>query len=156
MGGGKGVCINYYATMIYTAQCLMFWMRAYPLRGQVGGGWALEFKSFFNFFGPCEMALSRKASAIWGPKNSRFPGPNPLPLAQIMDMHESKTLCTGCINHRCIGGFMHKSPRGRFQDPYWGGWRSRFIKELDRPARAAPPPPHYKTYQKSRDNCKVP
>jgi hypothetical protein len=29
-----------YAPMIYTALCLMFWMRAYPLLGQVGGGWA--------------------------------------------------------------------------------------------------------------------
>jgi hypothetical protein len=26
----------------------MFWMRAYPLRGEVGGGWALEFKSFLG------------------------------------------------------------------------------------------------------------
>ena len=26
----------------------MFWMHAYPLRGQVGGGWALEFKSFLG------------------------------------------------------------------------------------------------------------
>jgi hypothetical protein len=33
--------------MIYTALCILFWMRAYPLLGQVGGGWALEFKSFF-------------------------------------------------------------------------------------------------------------
>jgi hypothetical protein len=31
--------------MIYTAPCIMFWMRAHPLLGQVGGGWALEFKS---------------------------------------------------------------------------------------------------------------
>ncbi len=46
----------------------------------------------------------------------------------------------GCINHRCIGGFMHKRPRGRFQGPYWGGWRSRCITELVRPARVAPPP----------------
>jgi hypothetical protein len=30
-----------------------------------------------------------------GPKNSRFPGPSPLPLALVMDMHASKTLCTG-------------------------------------------------------------
>ncbi len=37
-------------------------------------------------------------------------------------------------------GFMHKSPRGRSQGPYWGGWRSRCIKELDRPALAAPSP----------------
>ncbi len=26
----------------------MFWMRAYPLRGEVGGGWALEFPSFLG------------------------------------------------------------------------------------------------------------
>ncbi len=26
----------------------MFWMRAYPLRGQVGGGWALAFESFLG------------------------------------------------------------------------------------------------------------
>ncbi len=34
--------------MIYTAQCIMFWMRAYPLLGQVGGVWALEFESFLG------------------------------------------------------------------------------------------------------------
>ncbi len=26
----------------------MFWMRAYPLLGEVGGGWALEFPSFLG------------------------------------------------------------------------------------------------------------
>ncbi len=26
----------------------MFWMHAYPLRGEVGRGWALEFKSFLG------------------------------------------------------------------------------------------------------------
>jgi hypothetical protein len=78
--------------MICTAPCIMFSMRAYQLRGQVGGGWALEFE---NFLGPFEMALSRYASAISGLKNSRFPGPNLLPLAQVMDMHRSKTFCTG-------------------------------------------------------------
>jgi hypothetical protein len=34
--------------MIYTDPCIMFWMRAYPLRGEVGGGWALEFLSFLG------------------------------------------------------------------------------------------------------------
>jgi hypothetical protein len=34
-----------YAPMIYTALCIMLWMRAYPLLGQVGGGWALEISS---------------------------------------------------------------------------------------------------------------
>ncbi len=32
----------------------------------MGAGWALEIESFFR---PCEMASSRKASAIWGPKS---------------------------------------------------------------------------------------
>jgi hypothetical protein len=29
-----------YAPMIYTALFIMFWMHAYPLLGEVGGGWA--------------------------------------------------------------------------------------------------------------------
>jgi hypothetical protein len=40
--------LTIYAPMIYTALCIMFWMRAYPLLGQVGGGWALEFESFWG------------------------------------------------------------------------------------------------------------
>jgi hypothetical protein len=78
--------------MIYTVPCIMFWMHAYPLRMQVGGGWALEIEIFL---GP-KMALAYRLNAIsQSPKNSRFPGPNPLPLALIMDMHAFKTLCTG-------------------------------------------------------------
>ena len=77
--------------MIYTALCIMFWMRAYPLLGQVGGGWALEFLSF----GP-QIAFTFRLDAIsQGPNNSRIPGPNPLPLALVMDLHASKTLRTG-------------------------------------------------------------
>jgi hypothetical protein len=30
-----------------------------------------------------------------GPENSQFPGPNPLPLAFVMNMHASKTFCRG-------------------------------------------------------------
>jgi hypothetical protein len=42
------------------------------------------------------MALAYRLDAIsQGPKNSRFLEPNPLPLALIMDMHVSKSLCTG-------------------------------------------------------------
>jgi hypothetical protein len=40
------VWITIYAPMIYKAPCIMFWMRAYPMRGQVGGGWTLEFENF--------------------------------------------------------------------------------------------------------------
>ncbi len=37
-----------YAPMIYTAPCVMFLMWADTLRGQVGGGWALEMESFLG------------------------------------------------------------------------------------------------------------
>ncbi len=40
--------IAIYAPMIYAAPCLMFLMRADTLRGQVGGGWALEIESFLS------------------------------------------------------------------------------------------------------------
>ncbi len=40
--------------MIYTALCIMFWMRAYPLRGQEGGGWALEFESIHAVIHCCK------------------------------------------------------------------------------------------------------
>ncbi len=108
-----------------------------------------------SFLGPVKWHRADRRVPIQAQKNSRFPGPNPLPLAQVMYMHESKILCTGLYrNHGCVGGFMHKRPRGRFQSPYCGGWRSRCIKdlitllellgcikELNRPTRAAPPPP---------------
>jgi hypothetical protein len=44
------------APLIYTSLCIMFRMHAYPLRGEVGGGWGPGIR---EFFGPCEMALSR-------------------------------------------------------------------------------------------------
>jgi hypothetical protein len=69
-----------YALMIYTALCIIFFMCAYPLLGQVGGGWAQEISSFL------------------GPKRHSHIGPNPLPLALVMDMHTSKTLCTRLCN----------------------------------------------------------
>ena len=40
--------LTIYAPMIYTAPCIMFCMRAYPLRGHVGGSWALEFESLLG------------------------------------------------------------------------------------------------------------
>ncbi len=65
--------------MIYAALSIMFWMHAYPLLGEMGGGWALEFS---RFLGPKWLhAISQ--------------GPTPLPLPLVMYMHASKTLCTG-------------------------------------------------------------
>jgi hypothetical protein len=47
---------------------VMLLMRANPLRGRAEGGWALEIETFV---GPCELAWSHWASAIWGPKKLR-------------------------------------------------------------------------------------
>jgi hypothetical protein len=49
-------------------------MRADPLRGQVGGGWALEIETFL---GP-EIATS-EASAIWAQKSRQGGGCSPPP-----------------------------------------------------------------------------
>jgi hypothetical protein len=48
--------------MIYKTPYAMFFMRADPLRGQVGGGLG---PGNCNSYGAFEMALSRYASAIW-------------------------------------------------------------------------------------------
>jgi hypothetical protein len=80
-----------YEPMIYTALCIMFLMPAYPLLRQVGGGWALELSSFL---GPkwhshsvqCHFTEPKKLS------NARA---QPFPTCPVLDMHASKTLCTG-------------------------------------------------------------
>ncbi len=54
------------------------------------------------------------------------------------------------------GLFYAHEPPGRGLGPIQGGgggWRSRWIKELNHPAQAAPD--HYKIYKKWRGNCKV-
>jgi hypothetical protein len=56
-------------------------------------------------FGPCEMASSRQASAIWGRKQSRFPGPTPCPSKGFACM----CIVQGRINQRSIGSFMYMS-----------------------------------------------
>jgi hypothetical protein len=37
-----------YAPRIYTALCIMFWMRAYPLLGKWEGGWVLEILGLYK------------------------------------------------------------------------------------------------------------
>jgi hypothetical protein len=68
----------------------MFWMRAYPLRGQVGRCWALKIDSFL---GPVKWH-EPKGECHLGPKKCTRP----------------KHYAQACINHRCIGGFMCNSP----------------------------------------------
>jgi hypothetical protein len=71
-----------YGPMIYTAPYVMLLMRADTLRGR---SMDLEIKTFL---GPVKRY--RAVRHIWGPKKSRFPEPNPLPLGQVMDLPASK------------------------------------------------------------------
>jgi hypothetical protein len=81
-----------YAPKIYTGPCIMFWIRAYPLRGEVGGGWALKIESFL---GPVKWHRANRRVPFGAqgtrchftrPKKPRFPGPNPLPLALVQEI----------------------------------------------------------------------
>jgi hypothetical protein len=60
--------------------------------------WVLVQKTtYLDFFGP-QMSLAYRLNAIsQGPKKSRFPGPNPLPLALVMDAARIKS-----ITHRTV------------------------------------------------------
>ncbi len=54
-----------YAPMLYTAPCVMFLMRADTLRGQVGGGWALEIETFL---GPVKWHRADRQVPFWAHK----------------------------------------------------------------------------------------
>ncbi len=84
-----------YGPLIYTSPYVMLLMRANPLREQVGGGWARGNEPL----GECHL----------GPKKSRFPGPNPLSLAQVMGLPASKALRTGPYQSVVHGSFMYMS-----------------------------------------------
>jgi hypothetical protein len=78
-----------YPPMIYTALYAMFLMPGDPLLGQVGWDWALEISTFsgpkwhwLNSLMPCHKAE----------KKFRFPGPNPLPLALVIDSAHIKNI----------------------------------------------------------------
>jgi hypothetical protein len=89
--------IDIYAPMIYTARCLMFWVRPAPLQRQVGGGWALEIESFL---GPVKWHRANRRVPFGAQKTCPSNGS-----ARIKNHY-----VLGHINHRCIGGFMYKSP----------------------------------------------
>jgi len=58
--------------MIYTAPCIMFWMRAYPLLGEVEGGWApngTRLSAWCHFTGPKKLENSRAQSPPTSPRD---------------------------------------------------------------------------------------
>ncbi len=96
------------AALSYTATCVMFMMRADPLGGQVGGGWALEIKSFL---GPVKWHWADRRVPFRAQKTRNFQGPTP-PTCPNNDSARIKNhYVQGRINHRCIGSFMYKSSR---------------------------------------------
>ncbi len=57
----------------------------------------LDIRYNLEFFGP-QIALAFRLYAIsQGPKNSRFPGPNPLPLALVKDVARIKSITHGAV-----------------------------------------------------------
>ncbi len=86
--------------MIYPAPCIMFWMRAYPLHGQVGGGWALKFESFL------------------GPVNSRA---HPPPTCPSNGYACIQTLCTGLYKSYVHRWFYAQEPTREVSGPTEGG-----------------------------------
>ncbi len=73
---------------------VMIWMLATPIRGQAGGGWALEVETF--------LSPVKWHRAVRGPKKYWFPGPNPLLLAQVMDSPALKALHTGTYQSEVV------------------------------------------------------
>jgi hypothetical protein len=94
--------------MTYMALYIILLMQANPLRRQVGGGGSWKSRLFWAF----EMASSPQANAIWGPKQSQFPGPNALPLAQVSVRLHQKHYVQDRINQGSTGSFMYMSLQG--------------------------------------------
>jgi hypothetical protein len=78
--------------MVYTALYVMCLMRADPLLGQVGGGWALEISTFL---GPKWHSPNGSIQFHRAQKSLDFQGPTPSQCPRIMDLHPSNTLHTG-------------------------------------------------------------
>ncbi len=77
-----------YEPMIYASLFVMNFDECRSITWARGRGLG---PGYLKFFGP-QMALAYRLDAIsQGQKNSRFPGPIPLPLALVMDLHASKT-----------------------------------------------------------------
>ncbi len=66
----------------------LFLMRADTLRGQVGGGWALEIESFWATWNGIEPI----AECHLGPKKLKISRAQTFPLAQVMDLPVSKII----------------------------------------------------------------
>ncbi len=111
--------------MIYTSLYVMIFDACRSITGASGKGLG---PGNLEFFGP-QMALAYQLDAIsHGPKNSWFPGPNPLSLSHVMDLHASKTLRTvPCYSY--YGWARSNSfPHGLYRLLWFEWWRMLLYK----------------------------
>ncbi len=97
----------------------MLFMAQHPLLEQVGGGWALKIESFL---GPVKWHRVDRRVLLGAQKTRDFQGPTPPTCPSNGCFPHQKHYVWGRINHRCIGGFMYKSP------PWRGLCKSNFEK----------------------------
>jgi hypothetical protein len=76
-----GTAKTLFAPVLYTAPCIMFWMRAYPIRGEVGGGWNLITLLHPSYSPPPPLLFSPPpilfSPPTWPPRVSPTGSPNP-------------------------------------------------------------------------------
>ncbi len=100
-GPSRVITLVHKPPMIYTALCIMFWMCAYSLLGQAGGGcWPQKSRLFMGlkWHSPNGSTLYQKTQKSL---NLQGPTPSHLPSYWIC----SKPSRLGCINHRSINSY---------------------------------------------------
>ncbi len=80
--------------MIYTAPCVMLFMWAASFTRVNGRGLSPGNR---EFLGPVKWHRADRQVPFGAEKNSRFPGPNPLPIAQVMDAARIKSITHGAV-----------------------------------------------------------
>ncbi len=80
--------------MIYTAPWAMLLMWAASIARTIGRGLCPGNR---DFLGPVKLHRADRRVTSGGPKRSRFPGPNPLPLALVMDAARIKSITHGAV-----------------------------------------------------------
>jgi len=106
-------------------------------RGSGKGGWALEIKTFLGLWNGIEPLGE---DHFWGPKKSRFPGPIPLPFAQVIGLPSSKALHTGSYLSKvvlCTWASTALPPPPHFQKS-GGKLKLQNLLEINRKLRNAP------------------
>ncbi len=93
------------ANDLYIPECFAL-MGANPLRGQVGGGWAMEIETFL---GPVKWHRTVRRVPFGAQKSVDFQGPTLSNLPSLWICTHQKHYVLGHINQRSIGSCMYMS-----------------------------------------------